>query len=70
MSGFIRRYFIDVSSLPDDAQEEVFKKLQGSCWTVSLTDSAGIYDVFWETKRGDVAKLPFLPTGCTITPLD
>lgn len=58
MSEFLNHYSVDISSLPSDQQEELFKELTKSCWVVNFTDVPGVLEIYWESDRGDFFKLP------------
>ncbi len=65
----LAHYSIDISFLPPEERTKIFNQLNGSCWTADYTDVPGVYDVYWETDRGNIASLSYLPQSCIIKKL-
>lgn len=68
MSNFLKHYSVDISHLTSDEQDKILKRLEMSCWNISQTNTPGVFDIFWETQRGNIYNLPFLPENCVILP--
>ncbi len=67
--GTLTHYSIDIRFLSPEEQSKIFDQLNGSCWIADYTDVPGVYDVYWETARGNISLLPYLPKNCIITKL-
>lgn len=67
--GNLEHYSVDVRSLTPEEQSNIYERLNGSCWIVDYTDTPGVYDIYWECKRGDISALPYLPKNCIISKL-
>lgn len=65
----LAHYSIDISFLPPEERTKIFNQLNGSCWTAGTTDVPEVYDVYWETDRGSISSLPYLPQNCIIKKL-